>query len=251
MISRWYILAGAALVANAQPRDTNFYTVEKEVALGRQLDRLMAAQSTALNDPAATAYVDRMVRELGAQIADSPIPFTVRIVRDDRQSSPAVLPGGFIYLPTGLFAAAQSESELAGVLARAMAQVAHRDATRSMTREDMVQMAARPLVTLDGWQGDAIRQGVSMSIPQGMQLFRRQLQMASDETTARMMALSGYDPAAFVEYVSRTGKDDGFAGWQHFQQKLLAALRQAAAALPAPPNRDGTEFARVRALMAK
>jgi predicted Zn-dependent protease len=127
---RRYALIGVALAAGAQQKSVNFYSVEKEAALGARLASEMAAKTTPLNNPAASAYVDRVERELAAQIPDSPFRCMVTVVKDDLHSEPAVLPGGFIYLPTGMFAAAQSESEFAGLLARAMADVAQRAATR-------------------------------------------------------------------------------------------------------------------------
>ena len=156
---RRYALIGVALAAGAQQKSVNFYSVEKEAALGARLASEMAAKTTPLNNPAASAYVDRVERELAAQIPDSPFRCMVTVVKDDLHSEPAVLPGGFIYLPTGMLAAAQSESEFAGLLARAMADVAQRAATRLLSRWDIDQIAVQPLATMDGWQGDAVSEG--------------------------------------------------------------------------------------------
>jgi beta-barrel assembly-enhancing protease len=251
-MSIWrYALMGVALVVNAQQPGPNFYSVEKEVALGTQLAREMASKTTPLNDAAASAYVDRVVRELAAQIPDSKFRYVVTIVKDDVRPEPVVLPGGFIYVPTGMFAAAQNESEFAGLLARAMVEVAQRNATRLLTRGDLNQIAMQPLLFMDGWQGYAIRQGMGGAIPQGMQVFRRQLQMASEEMAVRVMAASGYDPLGLGQSVSRTGKDDGAPGWDQFQQRRLATLRQDAAAATVASGGNGAEFARVREMLAK
>jgi hypothetical protein len=67
----------------------------------------------------------------------------------------------------------------------------------------------------------------------------------------RMMASAGYDPSGLAQYVSRTGKNDGVAGWDEFQQRRLTALRQAAAAVTVAPGGYGAEFARVRNMLAQ
>jgi predicted Zn-dependent protease len=247
----WYVFLGVSLVARAQQPGPNFYSVEKEVALGKQLAGNVASKTTPLNNPAASAYVDRLVGELAAQIPDSKFQYVVTIVKDDARPEPIVLPGGFIYIPRGMFRAVQSESEFAGLLAHAMADVAQRIATRLMTQGDLSQMALQPLLYMDGWPGYAIRQGMGTAIPQGAQRIRRQLQLASDEMAIRAMAAAGYNPADFVQYVGRTGKDDGFAGWDQFQQKRLAALTQDAAGVTIAPHPDGAEFAHVQETVAK
>jgi hypothetical protein len=62
---------GVALAASAQQKPVNFYSVEKEIELGTRLAQEMAAKTTPLNNPAAGAYLDRVVRELAARIPDA------------------------------------------------------------------------------------------------------------------------------------------------------------------------------------
>jgi len=240
-----------AVVAGAQQKPVNFYSVDKELELGTRLAGEVASQTTLLNNPAATAYVDRVVRELAAQIPDSPFRYVVSVLKDDARAEPMVLPGGYIYIPTGMLAAAQSESEFAGLLAHAMADVALRTATRMLTREDITQIATLPLIYMDGWQGDAVRKGMGSAIPMGLQQFRRRFRMDSDSMAIRTMAAAGYSPAELAKSVERSAKDDGMPGWQEFQARRVAAIRDAAAAVTVAPGGDGAEFARVREMLAK
>jgi predicted Zn-dependent protease len=244
MSIRRYALIGVALVASAQQKPVNFYSVDKEIELGQRLSSGMAAKTTLLNNPAVSAYVDRVIGELARQIPDSPFHCAVTVVKDDLGPEPVVLPGGFIYLSAGLFMAAESESEFVGLLAYAVADVAQRTATRLLTRGDIMQIAVQPLANMDGWQGDAVRKGTGSVIPQGMELFRRQLAMASDAAAVRIMATGGYDPSGLAQYLARNGKADSLPA-------RLDALRQAAAAVTAAPGSDGAEFARVRESLAK
>ena len=210
----------------------------------------MNSHTTPLNNPAATAYVDRVTAELAAQIPDSRFSYVVTVVKDDVRPEPVVLPGGFIYVSTGMFAAAQSESEFAGLLARAMADVAQRAATRLVTREEVTQIATLPLISMEGWQGDAVRKGMGMAIPQGMQVFKRKQTMDSDALAVKTMAAAGYSPADLARFVERTAKDDGLRGWQESQASRAAAIREAAAQSTMAPHGDDAEFARLRETLA-
>jgi predicted Zn-dependent protease len=240
-MSKWrYGLVAVAMVAGAQQKPVNFYSVDKEIELGTRLASELASQMTPLNNLAATAYLDRVTGELAAQIPASPFRYVVTVVKDDLRTQPVVLPGGFIYVPSGMFAAAQSESEFAGLLARAMADVAQRAETRQRTREEITQIATLPLISMDGWQGDAVRKGLGVSIPLGMQVFKRKLTMESDALAVKTMAAAGYSPPDLAGYVERTAKDDGRA----------AAIREAAAQSTVAPHGDGAEFVRLREALA-
>jgi len=247
MIAFRFALIGVALVATAQQRPVNFYSVQKEAEMGAQQARQVASQTTPIEIPEVRAYLDRVTAELARQIPDSPFQFSVAMVKEGG-AKPLVLPGGYMFVSAGLFTAVQSESEFAGVLARAMADVARRTATLMLSRGEMNQIAVQPLIFMEGWQGYAVRQGMSSAIPQGTQLVRRRMEMDSDAMAVRIMASGGYDPSALAEFVSRTGKDDGSAGWNDFQQRRLAALRTTS---PATLHVDSADFARIRDLLAK
>lgn len=251
-MSIWrYGLIAVALVAGAQQKPVNFYSVENESELGARLAGEMAAKTTPANNPAAGAYVDRVVRELARQIPDLPFRCAVTIVKDDLGPDPVVLPGGFIYVSAAMLTAAQNESQFAGLLARAVADVAQRTATRLLTRGEIAHIAGLPLA-MKGQEGNAARNGMELAIQQGMQQFKRQLAMASDATAMKIMAAAGYDPAALAQYLGRAGQEDGIAGWDAFQRTRLGALRQSAAEQPnIAPHAESAEFSRVRETFGK
>ncbi|MEI9973312.1 MAG: hypothetical protein WDO73_15465 [Ignavibacteriota bacterium] len=94
----WCRLLGVALVASAQPRDVNFYSVGKEVAVGGEQARDLAVKTVPLNDPVASAYVDGVIQELAPQILDSKFSYTVGMVKDGLGSEPKVLMGGYLFV---------------------------------------------------------------------------------------------------------------------------------------------------------
>ena len=203
------LISGAIAIAVAQDRQPgrgpNFYSIEKEVELGRQLAGEFRHHVTPLESPATLAYVNDIGQRLAAAIGGPPFLYTFAVVSDDPTMlhEAAAFPGGYIFVPAGLILAAKNEDEFAGMLAHAVAHVASRDFTREATRGQIVDMATTPLVFMGGWTGYAIEQGASIAIPLGMLRFRRQMELAADTLAAARMSDAGYDPEALARYIER------------------------------------------------
>jgi predicted Zn-dependent protease len=239
-----YALLGLAVVASAQQqKGMNFYSVDKELAMGKQLAQQANSQVTPLNNAAVSAYVDRITRELAAQIPNPPYPCVVTVVKDGVGAEPTTLPGGYLYVSASQISQAHSESEFVGLLAHAMAHSADRDPTRIATRGELAQIAAMPI----RFVGNATpRQDLSQ--PFAITAFTRQYETEADELAVKTMAAAGFYPADLAQYVERTAKNDGAPGWDSFQQTRLTQLRREAAKVTVSPSSDGLEFARVQAI---
>src|SRR5438552_9948065 len=90
----------------------NFYSIEKEIALGKQLAQEVRRQSKLVDDPIVGEYVNRLGQNL-VRNSDAAIPFTFEIVEGEQLNAFA-MPGGFVFVYTGLIEAAETEAELAG-----------------------------------------------------------------------------------------------------------------------------------------
>jgi len=109
----------------------NFYSLEKEIALGKQLAQQVEHQSKIINDPVVSEYVNRIGQNL-VRNSDAKVPFTIKVVEDPTINAFA-LPGGFFFVDSGLILKAETEAELAGVMAHEIAHVAARHGTRQAT----------------------------------------------------------------------------------------------------------------------
>lgn len=179
----------------------NFYSLEKEIALGKDLANQVAAQAKLVTDPVVTEYVNRMVQNL-VRNSDAKVPFTAQVI-DAEQVNALSLPGGFLFVNTGLLLGSRNEAELAGGLAHEIAHIAARHGTRNATRGQIANFASIPLILMGGWTGYGVRQAAGLLIPMGMLTFSR-----SDESEADMLGLqylykTGYDPGAFVDFWER------------------------------------------------
>jgi hypothetical protein len=125
------LISFAALFANAQERGSraNFYSREKEAALGAQLAAQVRSQSSVIDDARIGGYVARVGNKLAAALPDRGIQHTFTVVDRNLGGStnePLALPGGYVFVPANLLLAARSEDELSGMLAHAIAHIAAR-----------------------------------------------------------------------------------------------------------------------------
>src|SRR5438270_5785644 len=143
----------------------NFYSTEKEIALGKQLAEEVRRQSKLLDDPTVGEYINRVGQNL-VRNSDATVPFTFQVVEGDQLNAFA-FPGGFVFVYTGLIEATETEAELAGAMAHEIAHVTARHITRQATRGQIAELASLPLLLLGGWTGYAVRQGAQIGIPVG------------------------------------------------------------------------------------
>src|SRR5437867_9485531 len=120
----------------------NFFSLEKEIALGKSLAQEVEKSSKLIDDPVVTEYVNRVGQNL-VRNSDARVPFTIKVIDSDQVNAFA-LPGGFFYVYTGLILRAQEESELAGVMAHEISHVTARHGTKQATKGDIVQLASIP-----------------------------------------------------------------------------------------------------------
>jgi predicted Zn-dependent protease len=184
-------------------KGVNFYSLEKEMALGKQLAQEVERQAKIIDDPVIAEYVSRVGQNL-VRNSDAKVPFTIKVL-DSEEVNAFALPGGFFFVNSGLILKADSESELAGVMAHEIAHVAARHGTRQATRGQIAQigMIAMSIALPYGWTGYAIRQGASLAIPLGFLQFSQSMEREADYLGLQYMYKAGYDPTSFVDFFEK------------------------------------------------
>ena len=179
----------------------NFYSIEKEIALGKQMAQEVERQAKIVDDPIIAEYVNRIGQNL-VRNSDAKVPFTIKVI-DSEEINAFALPGGFFFVNTGILLNADNEAEMAGVMAHEIAHVAARHGTRQASRGELVNYGSIPLIFLGGWAGYGIRQAAGLAVPMGFLKFSRGFESEADLLGLEYMYKAGYDPTCFVDFFEK------------------------------------------------
>ena len=179
----------------------NFYSIEKEIALGQQLALEVEKQARMVDDAIVGEYINRLGQNL-VRNSDAKMPVTFKVIEDDSVNA-FTLPGGHIFVNSGLIRVAETEAELAGAMAHEIGHVAARHITRQETRAQLANIATTPLILLGGWTGYAVRQAAGVGIPMTFLSFSRAFEGEADLLGLEYMYKAGYDPTASIDIFER------------------------------------------------
>jgi beta-barrel assembly-enhancing protease len=223
----------------------DFYSLEHEIALGKQLAQEVDRSAKFVTDPVINEYVNRVAQNL-VRNSDARVPFTVKVIDSDVVNAFA-LPGGFFYVDSGLILRADTEAELAGPMAHEIAHVCARHGTKQATKGDITQMAMIPAMIFIpySWAGYAIYQGMNFMIPLTFLKFTRDEERQADFLGTQYMWKAGYDPNAFISFFEKVEaiekKEPGtipkiFASHPPTPDRVEAIQKEIETILPARPQ---------------
>jgi beta-barrel assembly-enhancing protease len=233
----------------------DFYSLDREMALGKQLSQEVEASARLVTDPVIDEYVNRIGQNL-VRHSDARVPFTIKVL-DNQEVNAFALPGGFFYVDSGLILAADNEAELAGVMAHEIAHVAARHATKNMTRAQIWNIAAVPLIFIGGPVAYAISEVAGLAVPLGFLKFSRDAEREADLLGLEYDYATGYDPQAFVQFFEKLNVEKkkqnmiakAFATHPMNVERIEAAQDEIRKYLPDRPEYivDTSEFENIKA----
>ncbi|MEQ1822001.1 MAG: M48 family metalloprotease [Fimbriimonadaceae bacterium] len=182
--------------------------VEKEVKFSKN-EAMIARTQRVANELAAIAY-SLPVEVTWGDKRLNPFKYTFKVIEGEDINAFS-LPGGFIYVYEGLLKFADTDDELAGVLAHEIAHASLRHVDKMEKDSSKLQLATLPLILIGIFAGGnetaagagALGQLVKTAIGSGWSI---NAERAADYAGMQYMLKSSYNPVGMLTFMERLGR---------------------------------------------
>src|SRR5271157_3491204 len=219
----------------------NFFSKQQDVQLGQETAAQVRKQMTVIKDPTLTAYVKAVGKRLMAsrEAMASGFPFTFEVVADPSINAFA-LPGGPMFINTGLLRAVDNEAQLAGVMGHEMSHVILRHGTNQASKANLIELPAMLAGELAGngsMMGQLAQLGIGFGADSVLLKFSRTAESQADRMGSHLMAEAGYDPMEMAKFFDKLNANGGSSAPQFLSDhpnpaNREKAIEQEAARLP-------------------
>ena len=225
------LVAGCATLGGV-----NYVSLDEEWELGRQLERDLAGRLDLVNDATLRNYVNAMGQRMVRQTTLGDRPWRFHVVRDGSINAFNV-PGGLVYVHTGLLSRARTAAEFAGALAH---EIGHGVARHGTLRLSQAQEANLLASILLGGNPNAVAQiGAQVVAAGAFARFSREDEREADQLAVELMAVTGYDPEGLARLLERLMQENGGGGGFFSSHPNPAERVQNVRALARNVNRSG------------
>src|SRR6201987_3334754 len=190
----------------------NLFSKEQDVQLGKESADQARKQTSMIKDPVLTEYVNRVGQRLASsrEARASGFPFTFEVVADPSINAFA-LPGGPMFINTGLLRAVDNEAQLAGVMGHEMSHVILRHGTNQASKSQLIELPALLGAQMTGSSmlGKLAQVGIGLGANSVLLKFSRTDESQADLMGSRLMAEAGYDPMQLARFFDRLNANGG------------------------------------------
>jgi predicted Zn-dependent protease len=187
-----------------------FVSEEQEVEAGKEAAETVASEMGLVQDAALTAYVTAIGERVAAYAPPRKLTYSFGIVDQDEPNAFA-LPGGYVYVSRGLLAIANSEDELANVIAHEVVHVAARHHAQRQARATGAGLLALPGLLagalIPGPVGDLMSASVAVAGVGALAGYSRSQEREADRVGQEMAARAGYQPKALADFLATLERD--------------------------------------------
>jgi len=186
-------------------------TIEEEKKLGKKVFLEMERSVEFVKDPALQTFLDGIGRSLVTQVGATTFEFKFFLIRASEPNAFAV-PGGYIFVTTGLIVLAENEHEVAGVLGHEIAHVMERHVAQMVERSKRLSIATIAAVIaglLLGGGGKASEAAATMAVATSEALilkYTRENETDADQNGVQYVTKAGYNPKGMIAFLNKISK---------------------------------------------
>lgn len=235
----------------------------RDIQIGKEYAAQVEKEMRVVPNEELTAYINRIGKRLVTSgLLDQEFPYTFKVVQEPSLNAFA-LPGGPMFVHTGLIAAAENEAQLAGVLAHELAHVSLRHGVANSSKQQTVSTlggigGAILGGMLGGSLGDLASQGVQMGTHAWATKYSRGAESEADLLGEHVMARVGYNPLELGNFFEKLEKEMGgdpgkvaqwFSSHPNPGNRTLAIQSQLPYVQPGPYNAREGDLDRMRKIV--
>jgi len=200
------VLAGCSTnPATGQQQFAALMSPQQEVDVGAREHQKIIAQYGLVNDPKIVQYVNTLGRKV-TQDTERPDVMYKFFVLDSPIVNAFALPGGYVYVSRGLLALANSEAELAGVLAHETGHITARHSAERYSTGVVTSLGASVLSAAIGG-GTGVSEALGAGTDLYLNGYSRGQESQADSLGLRYMSRGGYDAVAMSSFLSSLQQD--------------------------------------------
>jgi predicted Zn-dependent protease len=183
-------------------------TTEEEKKIGKQIVIEMEGKVGMVRDLTLQTFIEKVGYSLVDQVGPSPFGFKFYVINAQDPNAFAI-PGGYIFVTTGLLVLAENEQEIAAVLSHEISHVTQRHISQLIeksTRLNIASMVAILAAMLAGRGGVASQAGAALASATAQALalkYTREMETDADQNSLPYLIKAGYDPNGMITFLNK------------------------------------------------
>lgn len=247
MSARILVFLAAAAAFAREPGEPfrqgfNLFSKDQDIQLGREAAQQVREKYKEVRSP----FLQDYVRKVGDRLAGTPecrsagFPFTFTVL-EDKSVNAFALPGGPMFILSGLVQTVDNEAQLAAVMSHEMAHVVLRHGTHEASKANLWSIPAL-LVGAAAGKNSLLTKLATAGVNLKLLSYSRDAESDADALGAHIMASAGYDPQEMARFFSKL-QEQGGQGNSRLSQWLSDH--------PNPGNRERAIMAEARTIDAR
>ncbi len=211
------------------PRSFGLISLSQEEKLGKRIFRLLSQRVELVQDPELIAYISEVGNLLLKKgVKHKPFDFKFFLVRSPIFNACSI-PGGYIFVNTGVFEDLDSEDELAGILGHEIGHSLRHHVVKQIETVKRLQIATTALtiasLLLGGPQAGAVISYTSLAAAQTKLLaYSREDEKEADTTGMELLKKAGYSPWGMVRLMEKLSQKGDLAIQLNYRYLLTHPL---------------------------